>query len=182
MARPRLLRGDGGRTLRSDGLTQHTRQEVPEIWSHVAAATGVHRTHVARPRLLRCDGGRALRSDGLTQHTRQEVPEIWSHVAAATGIHRTHVARPRLLRGDGGRILRSDGLTQHTRQEVPEIWSYVAVDSNWHTNTGVHRRTQAYTEHTWHVHGCCGVTGDGLYEAMDSLSTLVKKYQRSGHM
>ena len=109
---------------------------------------------MARPRLLRCDGGRALRSDGLTQHSRQEVPEIWSHVAAATGVHRTHVARPRLLRGDGGRALRSDGLTQHTSQEVPQIWSHVAADSNRHTNTGVHRRTQAYTGVHRRTHPC----------------------------
>ncbi|KAK2141213.1 hypothetical protein LSH36_1139g00000 [Paralvinella palmiformis] len=28
--------------------------------------------------------------------------------------------------------------------------------------------------HKWHIQGCCGISGDGIYEGMDALSRLVK--------
>ena len=32
---------------------------------------------------------------------------------------------------------------------------------------------------SWHVHGTSAVSGDGLYEAMDQMSQMVKDYQRT---
>ena len=33
--------------------------------------------------------------------------------------------------------------------------------------------------HKWHIQGACAVNGDGIYESMDELATMVKNFQAS---
>ncbi|KAM4622975.1 uncharacterized protein O3C94_020686 [Discoglossus pictus] len=33
--------------------------------------------------------------------------------------------------------------------------------------------------HQWHVQGCCAVTGDGLVEGLETLTNLVKQFQKT---
>lgn len=35
-----------------------------------------------------------------------------------------------------------------------------------------------YTKNPWQIHGTCATAGDGLYEAMGTLSKMVKEFQR----
>jgi ADP-ribosylation factor family len=37
---------------------------------------------------------------------------------------------------------------------------------------------QVLTGHTWHVQAACASRGEGIYEAMESLSTMVKDHRR----
>jgi len=57
------------------------------------------------------------------------------------------------------------------KQDLPNAASTSEIMSKLELNT-IHNRP-------WYIQSTCAVSGDGVYEAMNELSSMVKKFQKS---
>ncbi|XP_072860461.2 uncharacterized protein LOC110087902 [Pogona vitticeps] len=57
------------------------------------------------------------------------------------------------------------------KQDLPGAWPPMEVAEKM--------RLREMRWHRWHVQGCCAVSGDGIPEAMEKLSEMVKQYHNA---